>query len=80
MGVIHITDLRESPGNQPRFGLGDLSSLLVLLSKHHLKPTDLRPSDTLSTIEKVPVSRCPSNLVAWPAPNPFGKQTVLPLL
>ena len=31
MGVIHVTDLRVSPGNQPRFELGGISLLICFI-------------------------------------------------
>ena len=81
MGVIHLTDLRESPGNQPRFELSDLSILVCLIVE-----TPLRAYRLASLIvpclptRRFPFSLTPKTPTAWLVPKPFGKQTVLPRL
>ena len=37
MGVIHVTNLRESPGNQPRFERDDISLLVCFTVETLLK-------------------------------------------
>ena len=61
MSVIHVMDLRKSPGNQPRTELGDIPLLVCFIVEAPLRAYRL-------------------TLIAWPVPNPSGKQTVLPLL
>ena len=79
MGVIHVvTDLREFPGNQPRFELGDISLLVCFIFD-----TPLRAYRLMSLrypVWKFPFSCAPRTLIVCPVPNPSGKQTVQLLL
>ena len=76
MGVIHVTNLRESPGNQPRFERDDVSLLVCFIVETLLKAYRL-------TSLRYPVYHRKGyrfHVLSKPVPNPSDKQTVLPLL
>ena len=71
MGIIHVMDVRESPGNHPCFELGDISVLVCFIVETAIRAYGLTPLQYPVYHREGSRFMCPSNSGCTTRSQPF---------